>query len=221
MDEFILKHKTYWRNKAFYTSTLWAGFLFVISVIVSTMTNEYAILRAKNPVTDIVLSNVRVFDVDVVVNYGPLLIIILVFIILAMRPAAIPFTIKSLALFIIIRGIFISLTHIGQFEPQIVLPSTGFLNFLGGGNTGGLFFSGHTGTPFLLALIFWNNKILRWGFVGLSIALGTVMLLGHLHYTIDVVGAFFITPTIYYLAQKFFKRDYELLHKGDQLIHSL
>lgn len=214
MGELFLKQKMHWHNRPFLVSTIWALVLFTISVVVSTFANDYVVLRAENPVTDIVLSNIRVFDVDFIINYGPLLIIIFILAILAMRPSAIPFTIKSVALFIVIRSIFISLTHIGQFEPQLALPSTGFLNFIGGGNTGGLFFSGHTGVPFLLALIFWDNKILRWGFILISMVLGTAMLLGHLHYTIDVAGAFFITPTIYYLAQQFFKGDYELLHRG-------
>jgi membrane-associated phospholipid phosphatase len=186
--------------------------LFGVSVIANIFANNYAVLRGKDPVTDIILSNVRVFDVDFIVNYGPLLIIILVFVVLTLRPSAIPFTIKSMALFIIIRAIFISLTHLGQFEPQLILPTTGFLNFIGGGNTGGLFFSGHTGMPFLLALIFWDNKIIRWGFVAISVVLGTSMLLAHLHYTIDILGAFFITPTIYYLATKFFKEDFKCLN---------
>lgn len=214
MGEILLKHRTHWRDQSFYISTLWAGLLMSMSVIINNAANNYAVLRGKNPVTDIVLSNVRVFNVDYVVNYGPLLIFILVFIILFLRPSAIPFTVKSLALFIFIRAGFISLTHLGQFEPQLILSTNDLLNFLGGGNSGGLFFSGHTGVPFLLTLIFWDNKILRWGFGVISIVLGTAMLLGHLHYTIDVVGAFFITPTIFYLAQKFFKRDYELLHRG-------
>lgn len=214
MSQLISRHKLHWAEKSFVISTVWGAVLLAVGIVVNTLANKYAILTGKNPVTDIVLNNVRIFDVDWIINYSPLLIIIFVFIILMMRPSAIPFTIKSLALFIIIRAGFISLTHLGQFEPQLILPTTGFLNFLGGGNTGGLFFSGHTGAPFLVALIFWDNKILRFGFIAFAIVLGTAMLLAHLHYTIDVVGAFFITPTIFYLAVKFFKKDYRLLIKG-------
>lgn len=214
MGKLILKHKMHWKDSSFYISTLWAGFLLVLAAVANNFANNYAVLRGNNPVTDVVLSNVRVFNVDFLVNYGPVMIIILTILVLIFRPQAIPFTVKSIALFIIIRSAFISLTHIGQFEPQLILPTSGFLNFLGGGNTGGLFFSGHTGMPFLLAIIFWNNKTLRLGFIALSVVLGTAMLLGHLHYTIDVAGAFFITPSIFYLAEKFFKKDYELLHRG-------
>ena len=213
-SEVVVKQKRHWRNKSFVYSTIFALVLLTISAVLNNSANQYAVLSAKNPVPDIVLSNVRVFDVDVLVNYGPLLIVVLVFLTLLFRPGAIPFTIKSIALFIIIRSGFISLTHLGQFEPQLILPTSGFLNFLGGGNTGGLFFSGHTGVPFLLALIFWDNRPLRFGLIALSILLGGAMLLAHLHYTIDVLGAFFITPTIYTLAKKFFKSDFTLLTQG-------
>jgi hypothetical protein len=214
MGELISKHRMHWSDRSFYISTLWAGLLLAVAVVADTFANSYAVSTGSNPVKDIILSNVRVFDVDFLVNYGPIMILILVIFVLFLRPQAIPFTVKSIALFIIIRSGFISLTHIGQFEPQLIIPNSGFINFMGGGNSGGLFFSGHTGVPFLLAIIFWDNKILRFGFIILSIVLGTAMLLAHLHYTIDVAGAFFITPSIFYLAQNFFRRDYRLLTQG-------
>ena len=216
MSELISRHKVHWTDPSFIVSTIWGIVLLVVGVIATTFANQYAVLTGKNPVTDIVLSNVRVFDVDWIVNYGPVLIVILVVLILLARPSAIPFTVKSLALFIIIRAGFISLTHLGQFEPQLILPTSSFLNFLGGGNSGGLFFSGHTGAPLMLGLIFWDNKLLRYGFIALAVVLGVGMLLAHLHYTIDVVGAFFITPTIYGLAERLFKKDYRLLMKDAQ-----
>ena len=214
MYRFISHHKLHWTDQEFIFSVLQGTVLFIVSIIISTVANNYATLTGKNAVSDIILSNIRVFDVDFIVNYGPLFIIILILIILILRPSAIPFTMKSLALFIIIRAIFISATHLGQFTPQLALPSNGFFYFIGGGNTGGLFFSGHTGVPFLLALVFWHDKWLRALFIALSFILGTAMLLAHLHYTIDILGAFFITPTIFYLAKKFFSRDFELLPKN-------
>jgi membrane-associated phospholipid phosphatase len=75
-----------------------------------------------------------------------------------------------------------------------------------------LFFSGHAGLPFLLALIFWDDVLLRTIFLGFSVLFSIVVLLGHLHYSIDVASAFFITFTIFVIAKKFFKKDWDLLN---------
>jgi membrane-associated phospholipid phosphatase len=77
---------------------------------------------------------------------------------------------------------------------------------------GDLFFSGHTGMPFLLALIFWEDKWTRFLFLGFSIMFGIVVLLAHLHYSIDVLSAFFITYTIFHLALYIFKKDRDMFH---------
>jgi hypothetical protein len=66
------------------------------------------------------------------------------------------------------------------------------------------------GLPFLIALVFWDNKVLRTSFISLAIILGAVSLMGHLHYSIDVLAAFFITYSIYHLAERFFKKDKEM-----------
>jgi hypothetical protein len=210
MNKILSANKNYWSKSANIASFFWSAILLGASLVISIFANQYATLNGKTAVTDVVLSNVRVFDVDVFVIYGPLFLLIVVLLLLLFRPRTAAFTLKAIALFIIIRSVFICVTHLGQFFPQEPLDVTGFLYYIGGGNTGGLFFSGHTGVPFLLAMIFWRDKILRYFFIATSIFLGTCMLLGHLHYSIDVLGAFFITPTIYRLALKFFNKDYQL-----------
>ena len=72
---------------------------------------------------------------------------------------------------------------------------------------GDLFFSAHTGTPFLMALAFWDNKFLRILFIVTAVFFGVIVLLGHFHYSIDVLAAFFITYTIYHMAEIIFKKD--------------
>ena len=79
---------------------------------------------------------------------------------------------------------------------------------------GDYFFSGHTGLPFLLTLLFWDNVFLRVLFFVSSIFFGVVVLLGHLHYSIDVLSAFFITYTIYHLSEAFFPKDKKMFNDG-------
>jgi hypothetical protein len=101
---------------------------------------------------------------------------------------------------------FVSLTHIGPFPLKLELESK-LLDFITSGND--LFFSGHTGLPFLIALIFWDHIYIRRLFLVSSVVFGVVVLLAHLHYSIDVFAAFFITYSIYHISLKVFKRDYE------------
>jgi membrane-associated phospholipid phosphatase len=85
--------------------------------------------------------------------------------------------------------------------------------FIGGND---LFFSGHTGAPFLLALIFWRIPPLRYLFLAWSLFFAVIVLLGHLHYTIDVLSAFFITYTIFHMSEFFFKTYQTIFRLGPQ-----
>ncbi len=206
--------KNIYLSRQFLPSLVWAIILLSLSFWFSYLANNYANKTANNQVTDLILSNTPVFNVNLVVVYGPILLMLFLIGLLSVRPQKIPFTLKSMALFIAIRAVFMSLTHIAQFYPQAPLDSGPFINLLGAGNQGGLFFSGHTGLLFLLALIFWENKKLRFVFLGASILFGISLLLGHLHYSIDILGAFFITYTIVEIAKRLFAKDFKIFHNG-------
>jgi hypothetical protein len=62
------------------------------------------------------------------------------------------------------------------------------------------FFSGHTGMPFLGALCFWHMQQWRYFYVAVTVFFGAVVLLGHYHYSIDVLAARFITHGIFQIA---------------------
>jgi hypothetical protein len=202
----------HFKDKAFVWSFFLSFLILIFSLIINFYAGLYATKIASNSVTDIILSNIRVYDVDGIFVYGPWVMWIFVSGLLLLKPYKIPFVLKSVSLFILIRSIFISLTHIGPFPTGVAITSTRMItDFTSGGD---LFFSAHTGLPFLLALIFWKHKILRWLFVATSIFFGIVVLLGHLHYSIDVFSAFFITYAIYHIALQFFKKDEQLFHSG-------
>ena len=200
-----------WRNmirdRRFIKSTI-ISFLFLFSsIIINFIAGTYATEKASLPVTDIILSNIRVYNVGSIFIFGPIILFIFIVILLIYNPKKIPFSIKSLALFVIIRSIFISLTHIVPF-PTMAVVNTGelFNKFTFGGD---LFFSGHTGVPYLFSLIFWENKYLRYILITTAIFFGIVVLMGHLHYSIDVLAAFFITYTIFHISKFLFNKDTE------------
>lgn len=182
----------------------------LLSTFINYYAGTYATEVASNSVTDIVLSNVPVFNVEGVFVYGSLVLALYVAGLLLTHPKRIPFTLHSLTLFILIRSAFISFTHIAPYPSQIPLDLGAVASkFIFGGD---LFFSGHTGIPFLMALIFWKEKHLRYLFLTWSVVFGTTALLGHLHYTIDVISAFFITYTIFCIAERIFKEERKLFY---------
>jgi hypothetical protein len=183
--------------------------LSVVFVVVALFANYYASVyateRANNPVTDIVLSNIPLFDVDGMFAYGPYVMWAFVAYLLYKKPSRIPFTLNSVGLLIFVRAAFVTLTHLGPFPTHNIIDPNIF-NFLSSGND--LFFSGHTGLPFMLALVFWKHKFSRIVFLLSSAFFGTLALLGHFHYSIDVLAAFFITYSVYHASIAVFKKDY-------------
>ncbi len=216
-------HRELWRRYRHYSSqqefrisVLTSTVMFFGSVVVSFFAIQYATRQASSPVTDIILSNTPVINVGGLFVVSTLLLIAFIALLLFAHPKRIPFALHSMTLFFIIRSAFISLTHIGPFPSQVETTldlGTLISRFLFSSD---LFFSAHTGIPFLLALIFWRERNLRLIFIAWSVFMGTIVLLGHLHYTIDVVSAFFITYTIFHIAEWLFPKDRALFLADDR-----
>lgn len=201
----MLKQKyKHFKDKNFLISFVTSSVLLTLSFFVNFYAMAYASERASNAVTDIILSNIRVYDVNFIFVQGSIILWTVILLICLWHPQKTPFIFENIALFVLIRAIFISLTHIGPYPTQLVINSTLLHLFT---STGDLFFSGHTGLPFLMALVFWDDIFLRLLFIGASFVFGLAVLLGHLHYSIDVLAAFFITYTIYHLSEVIFYKD--------------
>ena len=65
-----------------------------------------------------------------------------------------------------------------------------------------LFFSGHVATTFLVVLYVWPHKPMRRLALIAHAAVTLSVFLSHLHYTIDVIGAYAITFTFFVLLEK-------------------
>jgi hypothetical protein len=185
------------------------GLLFLaLSLVVNFAANIFATNRIGSSINDIILDNIPTFDVNLVFFEGFAVFLAFVFFLAVKKPQRAPFILKSFAVFVLIRSAFIILTHMGPPANELFFDPGAISKKLTVG--GDLFFSSHTGLPFLTALIFWDHKTYRYLFLALSLVFGTVVLLGHLHYSIDVFAAFFITFGIYHISRTFFKKDSEL-----------
>jgi hypothetical protein len=108
---------------------------------------------------------------------------------------------QSYGLMVIFRTIAMYLTPLDAPGTLLVLDDP-FVQLFGKGDvlTKDLFFSGHTGTLFLLFLLA-ENKTLRILFLISTIMVGSAVLLQHVHYSIDV----FVAPFVAYCAYRIIK----------------
>lgn len=209
------RHRESWFDRHFrFSAPLSLAFFLGAVFVVQPFAVRFATSRASNAVEDIILSNIPIFDVGVFFVYGMFLLVAVITVLLLMHPKRLPFVLHALTLFIVIRAAFVSMTHIGPY------PIAGVYDF---GETitkiffgGDLFFSGHVGAPFLMALAFWHLPRLRYLFLAWSLFFAAVVLLGHVHYTIDVFAAFFITYGIFQLALWLFPKEYTLFRSVEE-----
>ena len=190
-----------------------AACLGALALAAAFCVNLWAIMQATakagTGVEDIILSNIPVFELDAVFVYSTFIIMAISILIIFNRPKRLPFALKALALFIVVRSIFTLMTHLG---PPEALYATDFgdtitRSFFGADQ----FFSAHTGMPFLGALALWYiNRREALFFLISSLFFAVVVLLGHIHYTIDVASAFFITYGILHIAQWLMPKGWEL-----------
>ncbi len=125
---------------------------------------------------------------------------------IAYYPRRIPFLLFLLSLFLLIRSVFIFLSPIG---PPAGMMDMGQLDFIFSRLMGTwtfqneFVFSGHASIPFLFHLFF-ETRRLKAALLAGSLVMGVCVLLSHNHYTVDVLGAYLVSYSIYRLAQRLY-----------------
>ena len=209
------EHVGFWNKER--KKSLLAGVSFsILALVILNFAGQYSAESATNIVGDLFLDNLPTVDFTRIMVDGAFLITILATILLVLKPKHILFALKVIPLLIITRSFFVTLTHLGIYPNQIIF-GDGVLDriYLFLNMQDGFFFSNHTGLPFLLALIFWYEKPWRYFFFAVSATFGAIVLLAHVHYSIDVFAAPFITYGIFKFAElELFRRDYATM-RGD------
>lgn len=206
----------------------WSTPGFVVSLVISTIVlsgalyvNFWAIDKATEKagvsVEDLILSNVPVYEVDGLFVNGTFVVLAFAVLIVLSQPRSIPFVLHGLTLFILVRSGFTLLTHLGPPEAHYAsdFGETITSAFFGSDQ----FFSGHTGMPFLGALAYWHIRWIRNAFLAATMYFVVIVLLGHIHYSIDVASAFFITFGVYQIAIRLFSHEYAFF-RTDTTTHS-
>lgn len=212
LRRFAHKHSTFWK-KEHLPSIFMSGAVFFVALICQRLADTYVSSLRATPVSDVLLDRLPALDIDGLIIASTLLFTAIVTGLFVTRPRYITFGIKTLSLFIITRSFFITLTHLGSspHELQFSPDSVGYWLYNALYNThGDFFFSGHTGLPFLMALIFWPETKWRFFCLFTSMVFGVSVLFAHLHYSIDVFAAPFMAYGIFSLAKNLFKSDYTI-----------
>ena len=170
---------------------------FLIAVVVYITSGDYVTDRASSVVShDLILDHIGPYNLSILYVGLSTIVIALVFLYpLISKPREFPYVLVMFSLFLIVRSGFIIFTHLRTPTGAIIVAFPGILRFFNFSND--LFFSGHTGLPFLGFLIFKNHKKISYFMLVSSIIMGIIVLLMHVHYSIDVLSAFFITYGVY------------------------
>ena len=133
LNIFILRqaYKTFFKNYSLILSTLLALLFLMLSLFVNSRAGKYADEKGLNPVTDIVLSNTRVYNVEDFFVYGMIAFFVFICVRCVRYPGQTPYIIKSIAVFVLVRSIFVSLTHLGPFPTHVMIDNDSLGRFIG------------------------------------------------------------------------------------------
>lgn len=216
MYSFLRKHRLFWTDVTIIKHLVLSIVLLSVSLCLTYIATRYLNNHGGEVVSDILLDNLPVLNVGIIFFQGAFFFLLILVGLGVYEPAYIPFTIESTALFFLVRSIFMVMTHLSP-------PSIEYYNYVAhehripevlfsvsSGND--LFFSAHAGYPFLLAVIFWKVPYLRYFFLVCSLIGSIAVILGHLHYSIDVFSAYFIAFGVVEISKKCFAKEHKMIH---------
>jgi membrane-associated phospholipid phosphatase len=153
---------------------------------------------------DLILDNTPTIDLDFLFVWGGIIIVLVIFgYPLFFEVKELHKAIAQFSLLILVRSAFICFTHLSTPSSALFFEVPSLISIFTFQND--LFFSGHTAVAFLGFLLF-KDKKLKCFFLIASITMGVTVLLMHVHYSIDVFSAFFITYGTFKMGEWFFKK---------------
>lgn len=136
-------------------------------------------------------------------------------------PRQMPFLLFLLGSFIGVRSVFVFLSPVGAPAGMLDMSKMDYLfsRIMGTYTFQNEFvFSGHTGIPFLFSLFF-ETRLHKRLFLGISLLMAAACLLTRNHYTVDVLGAYFMGYAIFVLSRDtYFRRIRPIFLKSPVLM---
>jgi len=181
---------------------LLALLFFGIAALSTIVSSNYVDEVNTVSVPDMILDSIPVIDLTFLFVWG-IVAVVAVYLLYPFlyKPKKFHYALGMLSLFLLVRSAFMVLTHLRSPVGAIPIVRGGVLQVLT--YTNDLFFSGHAGIPFLGFLVFREDRI-KYFMLFSSFVLAVTVLLMHVHYSIDVASAYFITYGIYVIGDPMF-----------------
>ncbi|HNS20173.1 MAG TPA: hypothetical protein PKH24_06720 [Sedimentisphaerales bacterium] len=181
-----------------------AGILTAIALCMDYYCGAYVTATKGAKVPDLILDRFQAIDMGFLFVYGYMALIVTMFLYPAFfRVRTLHIVAIQFSLLLMLRSVFMLFTHMETPAGAISVGFPTFFEKLYFEND--MFFSGHTAMPFLGFYLFRHSPLRYLFFVG-GIVMGIVVLAMHLHYSIDVFGAFFMTYCSYRMGQRLLRR---------------
>jgi hypothetical protein len=193
-----------WQLKRFRYKTIIA--LLLVAIILIMLPTFFAFIEKRDGMVlqDYVLDAVPAMDVSIPTFTIIWSVVLLVFYRIYQNPRLFLLVAYGFILMCVLRMLTISLLPLNP-PPGLIVLKDPIANIAYGGNgifiTKDLFYSGHTGNMFLFFLCLeakWDKIIA----LTASFLIGFLVLIQHIHYSIDVISAFIFTYFLYLGAKK-------------------
>ena len=191
-----------WADKTFKSRVLISLLLLILIAFLSPLFFNYIEARNGNQLNDILLKSLPAHDFSIPVFIFIWLMFLLIIIRSIQSPKIFLVFIIGYALLNASRFITIFLVPLNPPAGIIELADP-LTNVLYGNHfiSKDLFYSGHTATLLLMSFCFTKKRDKVFGFAA-SIIAGVLLLMQHVHYSIDIIAAPFFATIIYWLAKK-------------------
>ncbi|MCU0916804.1 MAG: sphingomyelin synthase family protein [Planctomycetes bacterium] len=162
-----------------------------VALLADYACGTYVTSRPAVQVPDLILDRLPPVNLAFLFTYGYMTLIVGMFLCpLLLRARMLHVVAIQFSLLLLLRSLSMIFTHLATPAGAVTVEFPGIFSKLYFEND--MFFSGHTAMPFLGFYLFRHSPI-RYVFLVGSIVMAIVVLAMHLHYSIDVLSAFFMT----------------------------
>jgi hypothetical protein len=165
---------------------------------------SYVHVTAGAKVPDLLLDKIPPVDLSFLFVYGYMVLLMVLFLYPAFfRVRMVHVVAIQFSVLLMLRSVFMIFTHLETPAGSVAVSFPGLFENLYFEND--MFFSGHTAMPFIGFYVF-RRSPLRYFFLVGALVMGIVVLAMHLHYSIDVFAAFFMTYCSYKMGQRLLRK---------------